>query len=43
MVDTQKIKALKVSLVIEGFQMNIYKHVFLQRCDKPNTIKALGI
>ena len=36
MVDTQNFKALKASIVIEGFQMNIYNHVFLQRNDKPN-------
>ena len=43
MVDTQNLKALKASLVIEGFQMNIVNHVFLERYDKPNSIKALGI
>lgn len=43
MVDTQNFKELKASLVIEGFQMNIYNRVFLERYDKPNTIKALGI
>ena len=35
MVDTQNLKALKASLVIEGFQMNIVNHVFLERYDKP--------
>lgn len=43
MVATQDFKAVKASTVIEEFQMNTYYHGFLQRYDKSNIIKVLGI